>query len=130
MLTSFALKEPIHFNENIESVDKCIYLGIIMTQTGDIDVEIKKIFGLVGEMLLRCGARFRRTEKVKKRRMDMYIVPVKTYAVDTWSLWETHLESLTIAQRKHVKTDACLTTNNGTWVGQQAYIEDSGCKIN
>ena len=47
MLNPFAVKEPIRVDGKIiEAVDKYLYLGQTITQTGDIEAEIKKRIGL------------------------------------------------------------------------------------
>ena len=45
MINTYAVNEPIRVNGNvIEAVDKYVYLVKTITQSGDIDVEIKKAY--------------------------------------------------------------------------------------
>ena len=131
MLNPYAVHEPIRVDGNtIEAVDKYVYLGKTITRTGDIDEEIKKRIGLGWNAFGKWSHILKNREaspKVKKRLMDTYILPVMTYAAETWALSEAQLESLAIAQRKMERQMigvSLLDHKTNTWIREQTQIED------
>lgn len=135
-------KTKVMFNEHItpeditvngttiEMVDKYVYLGRTITESGDLLPEIKRritlgwvAFGKVDNIMRSKKA----SMKIKKKVLNEYILPVMTYGCETWALNNAMEEMLAIAQRKMERIMLGITLRDrkqNTWIRQQTGVKD------
>ena len=89
----------------IEKVDRYVYIGKTVTQTGDLLPEIKRRIAL-GWAAFSKGANTTKNRKasmnVKRKRKihNEYVLTVMVYGSEMWALKKAHKELLSVAQRK------------------------------
>ena len=87
----------------IEKVDRYVYIGKTVTQTGDLFPEIKRRIAL-GWAAFGKGANMMKSRKasmnVKRKIHNEYVLPVMMYGSEMWALKKAHMELLSVAQRK------------------------------
>ena len=84
--------------EDLEEVDEYKYLGRLLTPGNEIDQRI-----LTGWRRFGQYSTFLKDKRMaiclKKKIMDMVILPAMTYGAETWSLTKHQKDKLVVAQR-------------------------------
>ena len=101
----------------IEKVDRYVYLGKTVTQTGDLLREIKRRIAL-GWAAFSKVANIMKSRKasmnVKRKVHNEYVLPVMVYCSETWALKKAHHENGQ-DDREDLKQDG-ETALFATWV--------------
>ena len=95
MLNETSITSTVTVDGNvIEKVDRYVYLGKTVTQTGDLLPEIKRrialgwaAFSKVANIMKSRKARM----KIKRKVHNEYVLPVMVYGSETWALKKAHM---------------------------------------
>ena len=104
MLNGNATTSTVAVDGNtIERVDRFVYLGNTVTQTGDLLPDIKRRIPLVWAAFSKVAdvMKSRNASMIIKRKVhNEYVLPVMVYGSESWALKNAHMELLSVAQRK------------------------------
>ena len=108
--------------KKIEEVDRCVYLGQMVTKDHDQVQEMKRRIGQGWRAFCKLGNIMRDKNvpmRLKRKAFNECILPVMTYICEIWSLSNTQLEKLVTTQRKMERIMVGVTL-----IGQKEYKLD------
>ena len=131
MLNETAITSTVTVDGNvIENVDKYVYLGKTVTQTGELLPEIKRRIAL-GWAAFSKVANITKSRKasmrIKRKIHNEYVLPVMVYGSETWALNKAHMELLSVAQRNIERIMLGITLRDhksNTWIRHQTGVND------
>ena len=114
---------------NIEQVDRYVYLGKTVTQAGDLPPEIKRRIALGWAAFSKVASMksMTATMKIKRKIHNEYVLPVMVYGSETWALKKAHMELLSVAQRNMERIILGITLRDhkrNTWIRHQTGVND------
>ena len=117
-------------NREIEDVNSYTYLGQIITNDHDQTKELRKRIGLGWSAFARYRSIMRNTKvkmDLKRKIFNECILPIMTYGSQTWSISNTKLQAIAIAQRKMERQMLGVTLldkKRNDWIREKTKVVD------
>lgn len=130
MSNSFILPQKVTVGINeVESVCSYTYLGQVITMNGSIIEEINNRVKLAWRAFGRNSAIFRSSLPIclKRKVFDQCILPVLTYASETWTLTSRTVQKLQTTQRSMERCMLGFTRRDkkrNAWIREQTKVTD------
>ena len=130
MFNNFSTPQPIKIDDQqLEQVNKYIYLGRIITMNDDIMAEILNRAKLGWRAFGRLNSVFKNNMPIclKRKVFDQCVLPVLTYGCETWTLNAKATQKLKVPQRSMERQMLNISRRDkkkNTWIRQQTKICD------
>ena len=131
MLNETSITSTVTVDGNvIEKIDRYVYLGKTVTQAVDLLPEIKRRIALGWAAFSKVANIMKSRKasmKIKRKVHNKYVLPVMEYGSETWALKKTHMELMSVAQRKmeHIMLGITLRGHKrNTWIRHQTGVND------
>ena len=120
--------------DELEAVCSYTYLGQVITMNGSIMEEINNRVKLAWRAFGRNSAIFKSGLPIclKRKVFDQCILPVLTYASETWTLTNRTIRKLQTTQRSMERCMLGFTRRNrkrNTWIREQTKVTDVICRV-